>query len=47
MKLSEVPEFAAQAKAQQDKAIQEMIVLIQEQLLDLQKRITELEKKVD
>tara|TARA_B110000305_G_scaffold71500_1_gene80248 strand:- start:820 stop:978 length:159 start_codon:yes stop_codon:yes gene_type:complete len=44
MKLSEVPEFMAQANAQKELEVTEQIKLLQEQIIDLQKKVEWLEK---
>ena len=44
MKLSEVPEFMAQANAQKELEVTEQIKLLQEQISNLQKEVEWLEK---
>ena len=44
MKLSEVPEFMAQANTQKELEVTEQIKLLQEQIIDLQKKVAWLEK---
>lgn len=44
MKLSEVPEFMAQANTQQQETLEDQVKLLQEQIVDLQKKVAWLEK---